>query len=55
VTIEALDPKVPSVDVKTEGGSRLSLKVADAKSLEGYKVGDKVAITYTQALAVSVK
>jgi Cu/Ag efflux protein CusF len=55
VTIEAMDPKVPSVDVKTEGGSRLSLKVADPKYLEGYKVGDKVNITYTQALAVSVK
>ena len=55
VTIEGMDPKVPSVDVKTEGGSRLSLKVADAKYLEGYKLGDKVNITYTQALAVSVK
>src|SRR5689334_13839639 len=55
VTIEAMDPKVPSVDVKTEGGSRLSLKVADPKFLEGYKVGDKVNLTYTQALAVSVK
>jgi Cu/Ag efflux protein CusF len=55
VTITAIDPKVPSVDVKTEGGSQLSLKVEDPKNLQGYKVGDKVNITYTQALAVSVK
>jgi len=55
VTIEEIDPKVPSVSVKTEGGSRMSFKVEDKKNLEGYKVGDKVTITYTQALAVSVK
>ncbi len=55
VTIEAIDPKVPSVSVKTEGGSRMSFKIDNAKNLEGYKVGDKVNITYTQALAVSVK
>ncbi len=55
VTIEAIDPKIPSVSVKTEGGSHMSFKVEDKKNLEGYKVGDKVNITYTQALAVSVK
>jgi hypothetical protein len=55
VTIEEIDATVPSVSVKTESGSRLSFKVEDKKNLEGYKVGDKVNITYTQALAVSVK
>jgi Cu/Ag efflux protein CusF len=55
VTIEEIDPKIPSVSVKTDGGSRMSFKVEDKKNLEGYKVGDKVNITYTQALAVSVK
>jgi Cu/Ag efflux protein CusF len=55
VTIEEIDPKIPSVSVKTESGSRMSFKVEDKKNLEGYKVGDKVNITYTQALAVSVK
>jgi hypothetical protein len=53
VTIEAIDAKVPSVTVKTAAGSRMSFKV-DKKNLEGYKVGDKVDITYTQALAISV-
>jgi len=55
VTIEEIDAKIPSVSVKTEDGRRMSLKVEDKKNLEGYKVGDKVNITYTQALAVSVK
>ena len=55
VTIEAMDPKIPSVTVRTGNGHRMSFKVEDKKNLEGYKVGDKVDITYTQALAVSVE
>lgn len=55
VTIEAIDSSVPSVSVKTENGGLMSFKVEDKKNLEGYKAGDKVTITYTQALAVSVK
>jgi Cu/Ag efflux protein CusF len=54
VTIEAIDPKVPSVGIKADNGHRMSFKVQNAKNLEGYKVGDKVEVTYTQALAVSV-
>jgi Cu/Ag efflux protein CusF len=55
VTIQAIDAKVPSVTVKTERGQQMSFRVQDAKNLEGYKVGDTVEITYTQALAVSVE
>ena len=54
VTLEAIDAKVPSVTIKTEDGRRMSFKVENAKNLEGYKPGDKVEVTYTQALAVSV-
>ena len=54
VTIEAIDTKVPSVSIKTENGHRMSFKVQNAKNLEGYKAGDKVEVTYTQAFAVSV-
>jgi Cu/Ag efflux protein CusF len=54
VAIEAIDAKVPSVSIKTENGRRMSFKVQNAKNLEGYKVGDKVEVTYTQALAISV-
>jgi len=55
VLIQAIDAKVPSVTIKAEDGSVLSFKVEDAKNLEGVKVGDKVQITYTRALAISVE
>jgi len=54
VTLEAIDPKVGSVTIKTDDGHKFSSKVQDPKNLEGYKVGDKVEVTYTQALAISV-
>ena len=54
VTINAIDPKVPSVTITTEDGKTMSFKVENPKNLEGVKVGDQVEITYTQALAISV-
>ena len=54
VTIDTIDPKVPSVTVKTADGRRMSFKVEDPKNITGYKAGDNVEVTYTQALAVSV-
>ena len=54
VTVTAIDMKVPSVTIKTEDGSISSFKVEDKKNLEGVKVGDRVQITYTEALAISV-
>lgn len=54
VTIAAIDPKVPSVSITSADGRKMSFKVENARNLEGYKVGDKVEITYTQALAISV-
>jgi Cu/Ag efflux protein CusF len=54
VTIQAIDAKVPSVTVKTANGRSMSFRVENAKNLEGYKVGDNVEVTYTQALAVNV-
>ena len=55
VTLEAIDEKVGSITIRTDDGRRLSTKVADPKNLAGYKVGDKVEVTYTQALAISVE
>jgi Cu/Ag efflux protein CusF len=55
VTIKAIDPKVPSVTVLTEDGRTASFKVDDKKNIKDVKVGDKVEITYTQALMISVK
>jgi Cu/Ag efflux protein CusF len=54
VTVLALDLKTPSITIQTEDGSKMTFKVDEKKNLEGVKVGDKVQITYTQALAISV-
>jgi Cu/Ag efflux protein CusF len=55
VTVLAIDPKVPSITIQKQDGSKMSFKVENPKNIEGVKAGDKVQITYTQALAVSVK
>jgi Cu/Ag efflux protein CusF len=55
VTIQAIDLAIPSVTIKTEKGETMSFKVEDKKNMEGVKVGDKVQITYTRALAISVE
>jgi len=54
VTVNAIDVKVPSVTITTADGRKMSFKVDDPKNLQGVKVGDRVEITYTQALAISV-
>jgi Cu/Ag efflux protein CusF len=55
VTIKAIDPKVPSVTVLTEDGRTVSFKVEDKKNLKDVKAGDKVEVTYTEAVMISVK
>jgi Cu/Ag efflux protein CusF len=55
VTVQEIDAKIPSVTIKTEDGNIMSFKVEDPKNLTGVKVGDKVQITYTRALAISVE
>jgi Cu/Ag efflux protein CusF len=55
VTITEIDAKVPSVTVKTEDGRAMSFKIEDKKNLEGVKVGDKVDITYTAAVMITVQ
>ncbi len=54
VTVVAVDAEVPSITVRTEEGRTMSQRVQDKTKLEGVKPGDKIEITYTQALAVSV-
>jgi len=55
VVIQAIDTKKPSVTVQGPEGNLYDLKVKDPKKIEGLKVGDKVEVTYTQALAISVE
>jgi Cu/Ag efflux protein CusF len=55
VTVKAIDMNIPSVTITTADGNTMSFKVEDKNNLTGVKVGDKVQITYTRALAVSVE
>ncbi len=54
VTLLDVDPTVPSVTFKTPDGEVRTIHVKDKKNMEGFKKGDQVAITYTEALAVDV-
>ena len=55
VTVKAIDAKVPSITVLTADGRTVSFKVEDKNNLKDVKVGDKVEVTYTEAVMVSVK
>ena len=55
VTIASIDMTTPSVTVTTQDGKTISMLVHDPANLTGLKVGDVVQITYSQALAISVK
>lgn len=55
VTVKAIDAKVPSITVLTEDGRTVSFKVEDKKNLKDVRAGDKVEITYTEAVMISVK
>jgi hypothetical protein len=53
-TVTAIDPKVPSITVKGPNGWTYSRKVVDKKALAQVKVGDKLDITWTNAMLISV-
>lgn len=55
VTVKAIDAKVPAITVVTQDGRTASFKVEDKKNLTGVSVGDKVEITFTSAVLISVK
>jgi Cu/Ag efflux protein CusF len=55
VTVQAINLKIPSVTIAKDDGSWTSFKVDNKKNLEGVKAGDRVQITYTQALAIGVQ
>ncbi len=55
VTVKAVDATVPSITVLTDDGRTVSFRVQDKKNLKDVKVGDTVEITYTEAVAISVK
>jgi Cu/Ag efflux protein CusF len=53
VTVKAIDLKTPSLTVVTDDGRTVTRKIEDKKHLEGVKVGDKIDITYTQAVVIA--
>jgi len=53
-TITAVDMNVPSISLSGPRGWSYSSKVQDKKAPEQVKVGDKVDITWTEAILVSV-
>ena len=55
VTVKAVDPAVPSITVVTEGGRTVTRKVDDPKNIAAVKAGDRIEITYTQALLMNVE
>jgi Cu/Ag efflux protein CusF len=54
VTVEAIDLKAGTATVKGPEGNSFTVKAQDKKNLEKIKVGDRVEITYTEALGISV-
>ncbi len=54
-TIAAIDPQTPSITFTGPNGFKYSSKVKDKSALAKVKVGDKVDITWTEALVVSLE
>jgi Cu/Ag efflux protein CusF len=54
-TIEGIDKANSKVTLKGPEGNTETFKVRDPKKLDVVSVGDQVQITFTRALAISVK
>ena len=55
VLITAIDQKAGTLTVKGPEGNSLTVKARDPKNLKKVKVGDELVVTYSEALAVSLK
>jgi Cu/Ag efflux protein CusF len=53
-TIAAIDPKAPSITFTGPNGWKYSTRVEDTAALAKVKVGDKVEITWTEAMILSL-
>jgi Cu/Ag efflux protein CusF len=54
-TITAIDPAIPSITITGPNNWKYSSRVQDRAILKTVKVGDKIDITWTEALLVSFK
>jgi hypothetical protein len=55
VTVKAVNMDAGSITVATEDGHTVTRTVEDKKNLEGVHPGDRIDITYTQALVVNAE
>lgn len=55
VTVKEVDQKTSAVTILTEDGRTRSFRVSDKKLLKDLNAGDRVVITYTTAIAISVE
>lgn len=53
VTVKAVDMTKPSLTVVTADGHAMTRTIQDKKNLEGVKPGDKIDITYSEALIMT--
>ena len=54
-TITAIDMKAKTATLKGEDGKSVTVTPRDPKNLEKVKVGDRLVLTYTEAVAVKVE
>lgn len=54
-TVEGLDRPTQTLTIKGPRGNYLTVRVADPSNLTKMKIGDNIVVTYTEALAISVK
>jgi len=55
VTVKAVDMNAGTITVSTSDGHTLTRKVQDKKNLEGVAAGDRIDITYAQAVVVNAE
>jgi len=55
VTVAAMDPKARSVTVTGPNGYKYSRRMADKKAYDALKVGDRLDMTWTNALLISAE
>jgi hypothetical protein len=54
-TITAIDPKIPSITLSGPNNWTYSSRVADRNALKQVKVGDRLDITWTEAVLISAE
>ncbi len=55
VTVEGIDRKNETVTVKIPQGQTITVQAKDPKNLDRIKIGDTVAVSYTQAVAIALE